>query len=339
MKLRELQLTSIEPLTEVKGKWSPEQIKDASEVAVKSTEYKELIKLIHDVSTQRQWNNGTFEFSKDPDFDRAKARTSSTYTISAIGRLVHGGGVKNNIASPMLTQDNLAENYRRQFQRIIDILKDKASNPLNKSAVKPRTYEDDAGEVVGFKEGDPLVLHNSNVVSLKGSPKIISDMNIRFCHHLVNFEGGPEKFSSEAAVARIENCKQLQNFKGFPSHVGGIFIESCPKLDSLEGLISAYHVNIAKCTSLKSLKGIGQKYLHSMKTMTLDPNVFKSHILGLATIPNLGSVSSVHGLLNKKNPPWYYLLVTALAKFEGKDRVFELQHMLLEHNLDAYAQL
>lgn len=340
MKLHELQLTALETLNEVSGKWSREDVAQAVAKVHKSPEYKELVKHLNDLSTPTQRINGTFFFSKSTPEEVKTKRMIYGYTITSSGRLTHGGPVKNTIASPALTQSDLAENYIRQIQRVLDLVSDAKKDPLKpeKSRPKPREYDAEEG-ISGFEEGKPLALHNSAVKSLKGSPREVSAIAIRHCHNLVNLEGGPKTMTGTSSQMRIENCKNLLNLKGAPTHIGGVIIESCPKLESLDGLFAVNHLGITGCKNLKSLEGIGSKYLRHAMSISLDPSTIKSHILGLVMIDGIESINSVHGTLNKNNPKWYYLVMAVMDKFDDpNDRAIELQHMLIDEGLPEYAK-
>ena len=308
----------------LEGARTPTEIEVAVKEATSSKEYRDLIKLIHDITTLRQKKNGTFSFSNE----------KYVYVVSAVGRLVYGGHVKKSIASPALTS-NLAKNYRRQFQRLIDVL----TAELNGDKAKPaiRTYDDDGDEDLSrYMNGETLSIHNSGTRTLHGAPRHVARIRIDSCNSLQSLEGCPT--ISDGSMIKITNCKNLVCLKGAPEDIGSIILESCSRLETLDGLTSANHISIVSCSKLKSLEGIGHKHLQRAISIGLDPAIIKSHVLGLMMIRGLDDIFSKHGWVSPKNPKWYYLAIAAL-KLSEEERALEFQHMLIDNNLSEYAQL
>ena len=351
MKLHEIQLTP-DVLLEAFDK---DQIAKAVETAMESDEYKKLAKRKVDLSTDRQHKQGTFMFGHESARSHGGALRSPsdihkayTWNVYANGRLVHGASVKNNVASPALTTNDLAENYRRQFQRILDIL-DTEDTRVNRStfiANPPvRQYDKTDDKISGFKEGAPFSITNLNIETLDGAPKEATLIKIDSCKSLKTLEHCPKLVTpanwnvSREGNVKLKNLPNLTSLEGIPKQVGKLELYSCPKLTSLKGVDIADEVIIDTCRGISTLEGIGRDYLKVAQSIRINPKAIKSHVLGLMLIEGLKHLFSE--LYTNKNPTWFLL---AYAVIENKDihpkeRAIELQSMLIDHDLDGYAQL
>ena len=100
--------------------FSTAEIAAAYEKAKKLPEYEKLLNLSTDVSGQIQVKRGTFKFYT------TKSDSKVWYVIYAHGQIrreTPSGITKSN--TPSLTTSDLAENYRRMFERVIQLINNK----------------------------------------------------------------------------------------------------------------------------------------------------------------------------------------------------------------------
>lgn len=330
-----------------KSSWTPEEIKAGVEAALKSSEYAELRRLCVDVTGQIQRKRGTFEFSNSSSAHNGLLKSHSSrhsYIIYAYGSLKSGGSVLATIKAPLLTTTDLAENYRRMFQRLIDIYTSGNKTPL-------RTYEADPNErLKGFEEQGKFLLINSGVTTLAGAPEVVSEYRIRACRNLKTLEGGPREIIGTNGCT-VEKCDSLVNLKGAPTKTdksAGVYytLDGLPALKSLEGLETAYTVRLNSCPALTSFEGIGDKYLRACERVYLNPMKVTSHTLGFCLIKGLREVNDtregkwVDGKkVMPKGAKWFEILQQVLADYQDHERLIEYQHALIDAGLEEFAKL
>ena len=95
-----------------------------------------------------------------------------------------------------------------------------------------------------------------NLISLKGSPKIVKDSFYCSCTNIKTLEGSPIYVGEDF---RCSSCDKLTSLKGSPKYIGGSFMcFNCSSLIDLNG--SPKYVirnfNCRECKNLTSLEGL-----------------------------------------------------------------------------------
>jgi len=164
-----------------------------------------------------------------------------------------------------------------------------------------------------------IVTGCKKLTSLKGLPHTIRTLRARDCTSLTSLVGGPTKVR--------EN----------------VFLQGSA-IKSLEGLLEVGGgVNINDCLNIRTLSGIGLKYLKFCHSLYL-PYSIKSHILGLIFIKNLRTLKVIPQGTNKELEQAITIMQEHFASNESKDKhdselVIETQHKLIEAGLEDYAEL
>lgn len=370
MKLQELQ----RPLLEGRylKRFTKEQIANFVQKAMALPEYEALVKAqpdkivkgqyadfkanrtMYDLSGKIQRELGTFEFSHQ--IARSKDHHYRCYTVMLNGSVNYGGSQMRSVAVPGLTNDPV-ENYRRMFERVYDLVHDPESHTRRKDP-PVREYAPLETDTIDFiEEGDPLTLKSLQVKNLQGAPREVSQYSLKDMKLLENLAGGPD--AAWTAKIELADCPNLTSLLGFPTKVSthlNVSLSRCPKLTTLEGITAPMSgLWLWNMRGLKSFQGIGQRYVPATAVIHIDtPHLIKSHVLGLALVKGLQTIvnqgSSIassdlsqltaSGRAPVRNAPWLPI-VNQVLKDESTPhaRVLELQHALLDANLDEYAQL
>jgi hypothetical protein len=95
--------------------------------------------------------------------------------------------------------------------------------------------------------------NNPNLVSLKGSPRIVRHFDIRKTPNLYTLEGCPLEVKDVCFISETS----ISNLIGSPKKVNKIYIRRCANLESLVGLPDNINIfDISGCNTITKLDGI-----------------------------------------------------------------------------------
>jgi hypothetical protein len=155
-------------------------------------------------------------------------------------------------------------------------------------------------------------------------------------------------------LVTVSNCPKLESLEGGPlsdvtTTTLSYALVRLPALKTLRGIAKrCMHIDLDGC-GISSFEGISD-YLKVCTKIKLDPSKVKSHVLGLALIDGLElddirprppsrRVNGAWELGERRDIKWFTIITDIFARFKHHDRLIELQHALIDADLEEYAKL